>query len=283
MSEKLKFSTDVRVTLSREQTHELLDDTQLQISDILYDVLPKEQIHKVLNNAFPNEQIYVSGYNKYGQLDLGDKQDRNVLTQIQYTRVKEVSTGIRHMVMIDENNTMLICGCNENGQLALGDNKPTQISYLRVKQVSAGGIHTDDNIWVFGDNTHGQLGLEKCPHRNIPTKIPDLKALQVSAGSYHTVILDLNNEIWVCGNNENGQLGLGIDYYTYFIHKPTKIENMKAKQVNAGKLYTVMINLNDDIWVCGNNERGQLIFDNNEDINILTQIPNKFLWDCSTQ
>jgi alpha-tubulin suppressor-like RCC1 family protein len=90
MSEKQKYNA----ILLGERIYEVLDNTQLEL---------REHLNKV----------YVCGANNYGQLGLGDKQNRNVLTQIPNIKVKQISTGEGHMIMIDENNAMLVCGNNK--------------------------------------------------------------------------------------------------------------------------------------------------------------------------
>ena len=93
-------------------------------------------------------------------------------------------------------------------------NTPTQISGIKAKAVSCGYSHTiiidlNNNVWAFGQNHRGQLGLGDNQNRNIPVQIPDIKAKAVSCGEHHTMIIDLNNNVWAFGYNHVGQLGLG--------------------------------------------------------------------------
>ena len=65
---------------------------------------------------------------------------------------------------------------------------------MKVKSISAGSlcsliIDMDDNVWSFGDNQYGQLGLGNEVDKNIPTKIPNIKAKTISAKTYHSFIL----------------------------------------------------------------------------------------------
>jgi alpha-tubulin suppressor-like RCC1 family protein len=53
------------------------------------------------------------------------------------------------------------------------------------------------NVWTFGNNQYGQLGLAIFECRN--------KAKQVSAGGDHTIIIDLNDNVWAFGLNNFGQ------------------------------------------------------------------------------
>jgi alpha-tubulin suppressor-like RCC1 family protein len=100
---------------------------------------------------------------------------------------------------------------------------PTRIPNLEALQVAAGGEHTvvldlDNNIWTFGDNFSGQLGLGLNSSKQfVPTQISNFKAKQIAAGNKHTVVIDWENNVWTFGNNRVGQLGLGDNNYTYSI------------------------------------------------------------------
>ena len=126
----------------------------------------------------------------------------------------------------------------------------------------------NNEVWSFGSNIRGQLGLGDNTSRNTPTKIHSIKrrvayaatfnivAKFVSCGDFHTVIIDMNNEVWSFGYNREGLLRLGdiIDRNT-----PTKIPSIKrrvayattfnivAKSVSCGYLHTVIIDMNNEV------------------------------------
>jgi len=106
------------------------------------------------------------------------------------------------------------------------------------------------NVWSFGANYSGQLGLDGYEHRNIPTQIPNLKAKYIAAGLSYTVVIDWSvktnreefhssaNNVWTCGRNDCGQLCLG-DYKNRKVL--TQIPNIKAQQVAAGADHSLII------------------------------------------
>ena len=98
-------------------------------------------------------------------------------------------------------------------------------------------IDFNDNVWVFGRNSNGQLGLGD-RSRSTPTQVPNIKARQVSAGTLHTIVVDLENNVWVFGHNSYGHLGLG-DHDDR--SGPTQVPNIKAGQVSAGEQHTVVV------------------------------------------
>ncbi len=71
-------------------------------------------------------QTYVFGYNEYGQLGLGDEDNRNLPNKI-YTLPKEAGKIIKvvcghfHTILIDNKYQSYIFGLNNYGQLGLGD------------------------------------------------------------------------------------------------------------------------------------------------------------------
>ena len=64
-----------------------------------------------------------------------------------------------------------------------------------------------NDVWVFGSNSHGQLGLNDPYHCTTPTLIQACKADQIAYGQYHIIIIDLNYNVWTFGLNSQGQLG----------------------------------------------------------------------------
>jgi hypothetical protein len=156
-------------------------------------------------------------------------------------------------------------GENMSGQLGLGTNNkkidiPTLIPEIRAKYVACGKLHTvlidiNNNVWAFGFNKYGQLGLGDNINRNIPIQIPNIKAKYVACGSMHTMIIDINNNVWAFGDNYKKQLGLGDNINR---DVPTLIPKIKAQSVSCGEFFTMIIDLNNNVWAFGNNYWGQL-------------------------
>jgi len=100
------------------------------------------------------------GRNCYGQLVLGDNEDRNTPTCIPNIKAKQIVAGYHHTVVID----------------------------WSVKTDREEFHSSANNVWTCGCNRYGQLGLNDTMNRNTFTQIPSLKAKQIAAGEYHTVI-----------------------------------------------------------------------------------------------
>ena len=80
-------------------------------------------------------------------------------------------------------------------------------------QVACGLHHSvvlldSGDVYTFGYNHAGQLGLGDFSSRDKPVKVHlPTKVSAIAAGSNHTVFLTVNGEVYTCGSNSKGQLG----------------------------------------------------------------------------
>ena len=72
-------------------------------------------------------------------------------------------------------------------------------------------LKNDGTLWGSGCNNYGQLGLGDTTNRNtftqVTTNVNDIKSIY--CGDYHNFILKNDGTLWGCGRNDCGQLGLG--------------------------------------------------------------------------
>lgn len=230
----------------------------------------------------------------------GGSSGENIPTKLHELKVKQISLGSRHTIALDLNNNIWVWGNGSDGQLGLGKDKPIvrrkynwdvdkiststpiQIPDIKAIQVSTSSQHnviidTENNVWTFGNNRCGQLGLGHIENVFVPTKIPGIKAKFVNAGTTSSAIIDLENNVWMFGNGNGWQLGLGDEKQR---NTPTQIPNFKAKSVSIGLFHTLAIDLDDNLWVWGSNTsgyniNGQLGFDNIKGSLTPVQLPLK--------
>lgn len=172
-----------------------------------------------------NNECWVCGYNTYGQLGLGTKQDTYRPQRLTFFEerglfIKDVVCGDYHSIFLTEDH-MFSCGKNGSGQLGLGCNQPRivpeEILFFRGKNVthiSCGENHTivvvdEKFIYGFGTNSRGQLGLGSTNQESSPTSIPipttdPIKLLQ--CGRNFTILVTIRDQIIVFGDNSNEQL-----------------------------------------------------------------------------
>ncbi len=101
---------------------------------------------------------------------------------------------------------------NDNVQIAVAG---FFTSFATIKDVSSKSQR--DNLYVWGNNAYGQLGIGALPSRNIPLKLAGtsngwsgdsfLPFQSISAGGYHTVLLSVKGFLGTMGRADKGQLG----------------------------------------------------------------------------
>ena len=199
-----------------------------------------------------NGDVYSFGANDNGQLGLGDTVNRSTPTKIPtLSGVKAISTGWHHSLVLLKNGDVYSFGRNWDGQLGLDSYilyfaTPTKIPTLsEVKAISAGGRHSlvlleNGDVYSFGRNRFGQLGLGYTSTRATSTKIPTLSEVKaISAGGSHSLVLLENGEVYSFGLNWYGQLGIG---YIPDLATPTKIPTLfGVRDIAAGGSHSLVL------------------------------------------
>ncbi|MCT8157985.1 RCC1 domain-containing protein, partial [Bifidobacterium polysaccharolyticum] len=137
------------------------------------------------------------GYNKFGQLGNGTttnqprpKQVGNPTDSSKPFQVAQISAGVIHSLVVDQNGTAWAWGWNVYGQLGDGTSSsrltPTRVSPpaghgsagtgLVTAQISAGYYHSlaiggDGNAYAWGDNQFGELGNGSATQSGTPTMV----------------------------------------------------------------------------------------------------------------
>ena len=98
------------------------------------------------------------------------------------------------------NNNFWRHKCNHDYKLTLNATNWKHI-YLKYRQV-----------YAFGLNNFGQLGVGDDKEINTPIMIPGIKAQSICCSQFYTMIIDLNSEVWAFGDNEDGKLGYKFSF-----------------------------------------------------------------------
>ena len=86
-----------------------------------------------------------------------------------------------------------------------------------VKHMAGGkgfslALTTDGQVWSWGKNNSGQLGLGDTFDRSLPTRVAVLSNIvDIDAGPDYALALDAAGDVWAWGSNASGQLGDGTD------------------------------------------------------------------------
>ncbi len=159
--------------------------------------------------------------------------------------------------------------CSETGG---GEQYPPRI-YLSF---SAGDGHTfgvtaAGNLFAWGDNSDGQLGIGNTINQNQPTQVGvETTWKTVFGGGKQSFGLKTDGSLWSWGNNDKGQLGLGDNIS---VNLPTKIgTDNDWKTVSVGTQHVLAIKNDGTLWAWGLNSSGQLGDDTIIDKSIPVQI-----------
>jgi alpha-tubulin suppressor-like RCC1 family protein len=224
--------------------------------------------HSIILNE--KNQIFVCGYNNYGQLGLGDFKDRHEYTELEnnFGQIKNIYCCATYSMILNENNELFGSGrLFEPGNdiiILRGKYKKIVHNFGVIKNIFCGLNHNiilnDENeLFVCGDNYYGQLGLGDNDERKNYVKLNHNFGIikKIVCGECYSVILNMDNELFVCGWNKYGQLGLSDNedrnIFVKLHHNFGKIKN-----IYCGGDHNIILTAINKIFVCGHNDYGEL-------------------------
>ncbi|KAJ1405033.1 Regulator of chromosome condensation, RCC1 [Sesbania bispinosa] len=170
--------------------------------------------------------LYGWGWGRYGNLGLGDRNDRLIPEKVTINgdKMVMVACGWRHTISVSSSGGLYTWGWGKYGQLGHGDfedhlvpRKVQALSDKCISQISGGWRHTmaltsSGQLLGWGWNKFGQIGIGNnfdCPS---PMKVNfplDQKVVQMSCGWRHTIAVTERENVYSWGRGANGQLGHG--------------------------------------------------------------------------
>jgi regulator of chromosome condensation len=157
-----------------------------------------------------NDRVFAWGLNNYGQLGVGDRENRSEPQAIQLTYPDVIFTqlegGEHHSLALDR-----------NGQ-----------------------------VYSFGRGNYGQLGHGGEDDSLIPKRIMTLSGksiIQIACGDHHSLALSKSGELYSWGYGEMFQLGNGLEADEYLPHhvEAKILENKKLLEIHGGAQHTVIL------------------------------------------
>jgi alpha-tubulin suppressor-like RCC1 family protein len=231
--------------------------------------------------ALKNEDggMWAWGNNESGQLGDGTFEDKNspvwISSGFQYLSYSAVAAGGDHSLATTGDGKLWAWGNNEYGQLGDGTNlnkntivqvdsgkvctwSPNCFYYL----IAAGDYHsialkTDNTLWAWGRNDHGQLGDGTYVNKNAPVQIgSNYHFTPIAAGGSHSLVLQTDGTLWAWGKNDFGQLGNGS---TVDKNIPSLVVgNFLYATIAAGGSHSFALKKDGTLWAWGRNDHGQL-------------------------
>jgi alpha-tubulin suppressor-like RCC1 family protein len=175
--------------------------------------------------------LYACGQNSSGQLGLGDVLPRTGITRLEAgslhgARVTFAACGGSFSAVRTHDARIFTWGCGMGGCLGHGDEiqrtkpcaiAPAAFDHTQIVHLAAGDEHSfatdaDGNMWSWGDNSAGQLGLGHFAPVRVPTALRahclgGHGARTVACGGDHTLFVSTAGQLYVCGGSWNSSLG----------------------------------------------------------------------------
>jgi Regulator of chromosome condensation (RCC1) repeat len=141
-----------------------------------------------------------------------------------------------------------------------------QAQFLGQQSLSESSYVIDQSgqLWAWGDNFYGQLGVGDRTNRSTPTLIPvpagASKWLLVAGGQNFAVAVADSDKLYAWGLNDKGQIGTGVGDGLYAV--PTRIPNplyvTNWKWVSAGAAHGEALTTDGRLFAWGDNTQGEL-------------------------
>ena len=162
-----------------------------------------------INAVYSTGQAFNFGHGHY------DKETAAVETWTEIDGLKDkhiikIRVGTGHSLFLEANGTVWGCGGNRHGQLGLGHfeqvKEITKIDFfvqkgIKIKEIECGWnfnimLDTDDRVWIFGENSYGQIGDGLEEHVSTPKELVmfrDRKVDVIKCGLAHVYLRCDNN------------------------------------------------------------------------------------------
>jgi alpha-tubulin suppressor-like RCC1 family protein len=215
-------------------------------------------------------QLWGWGGNGFGQLGLGDTDERPIPVQITgHNTWTDISAGVRFSVGV-RNGQVYTWGDNSVGQLGRGGGTlvPSLVSSFSlspIERVSAGGSHTlalngDGEVYSWGLNSSGQLGVGNYSSSSAPQQVSGLwDIIDISAGGSHSLASGQAGEVFAWGLNNHGQLGFGGSIPGSNSNVPDTILSLyDTGAISAGVLNSAAISSSSLLYTWGRDNYSQL-------------------------
>ncbi len=137
--------------------------------------------------------------------------------------IVKVACGAGHTICLDDQGRLHVFGTNRFGQLGTLDKQVKKVPFCvrdakffgnqvapRFEDIGCGENHSvaissTGEVYAWGANKHGQLGLGDTADRVHPTPLQNFKkkTTALACGSIHTVYITSEGELYVCGFGEH--------------------------------------------------------------------------------
>ena len=266
--------------------------TNFNVPQILLDIPPVLSVSCGLEYTLmitTDSNLWSCGYNEFGQLCLGNNESQLTPQQTSFSNISIVSTGWNHSLFQNNKGEIFACGQNRYGECGLGHcnhpqttpslipNAPSNIVQFICGFYQSLFLDSEGNVFSVGNNYYGQLGIGHNTDQNELNKIPNIPPIKIiSCTGLSCYLIDFEGNLWSFGDNDQGQLGHGD-----IINKnvPKIVNSLKnIQQISYGCCgeHFLVKNSQNQIFVAGNNDRGQLGTGDTQSVSIPIEINSQY-------
>ncbi|XP_076633723.1 RCC1 and BTB domain-containing protein 1-like isoform X2 [Colletes latitarsis] len=193
-------------------------------------------------------QVYSWGHNSYYELGNGSTvlglTPILVEANLKDKFIVAIACGGHHSLALTDEGMVYAWGRNNCGQVdgsidgnqriakrvnyTLADKKIVSISCGHSSSIA---VTNKGEVYGWGCNTAGELGIGNCINQTVPCKITQLSGIvitKVVCGYSHALALSNNGVLYTWGANSHGQLGLNVKMTTNY---PVKLDMPKMEKV----------------------------------------------------
>uniref|UniRef100_A0A8D0N361 HECT domain-containing protein n=1 Tax=Sus scrofa TaxID=9823 RepID=A0A8D0N361_PIG len=187
----------------------------------------------------------------------------------------QITCGDYHSLALSKGGELFAWGENLHGQLGVGRGiastpTPQMVEHLYgvpLAQISAGGAHSvalsmSGNVYSWGGNDFGQLGLGHTDDADFPSRIEALDGQHVeflACGASHTALLTKGGLVLTFGDGRCGQLGHNSTQNELRPRLVTELVGKRVTQMACGREHTLAyVSDLGKVFAFGSGTEGQL-------------------------
>lgn len=286
--------------------------TKYIIGDVIYAKINLHSIFLATLTKDGSQKLYSWGKGSYGELANGDFYDEYYPKEILYFNNVEILNIFVGGNFVFANTKNYIYGWGENNMYQLGQTNNNKLNNRRntikhsiverpaaahvrikmsIKKLALGkeftvALSDAGDIYTWGDNTYGQLGINS----NVCcTSMPNIicgidKMDDVCAGSYHVLAKSQTEKLYSWGDNSCGQLGIGSQAISLIpkivcLQSPRLIgvlDNTNVAICQDSHIFIWGKNLNNMVKDCSNIISCPILIENN--FNHITNVKLGYLY-----
>lgn len=177
---------------------------------------------------------------------------------------------------VNEWGQLFVWGSNSSGQCGLENDSsaiypaPKLVKSLATKQVvqiACGQFHSlaltnSGELYTFGSNIHGQLGLgfesEKVSKPTLVKSLAGVPIALLSCGGNHSFVVSKSGAVFGWGKNLYGQLGVNDQVSKSFPTQLRTLRSLGVCYIACGDDFSVFLTRDGQVFSCGAGAFGQL-------------------------